>query len=86
MKDTFTRRLIGPALFVAGTLVGSAITLPVLAMPQPHMQSALSDLQAAAAQLQAAEHDKGGWRERALTGVRNAIRETRWGIAAGNRR
>ena len=86
MKNTISRRLIGPALFVAGMFAGSALTLPVLAVPQPHMRAALNDLQAALSQLQVAEHNKGGWRDRAISKVQSAITDTRWGITAGNRR
>ena len=48
---------------------------------QPHMDRALENLRAARAELQAAEHNKGGWRVRALENVERAIRETERGIA-----
>jgi hypothetical protein len=48
---------------------------------QPHMERALENLRAARAELQAAEHNKGGWRFRALENVDRAIRETERGIA-----
>lgn len=50
---------------------------------QPHMQNALNHLRAARNQLQVAEHNKGGWRERALEAVNHAIQETENGMAAG---
>lgn len=50
---------------------------------QPHMRRALEHLRAARAELQAAEHDKGGWRVRALENTDRAIRETENGMAVG---
>jgi hypothetical protein len=48
---------------------------------QPHMQSALADLQAARSELVAALPDKGGHRVNALNLVNQAIGETKAGIA-----
>jgi hypothetical protein len=48
---------------------------------QPHMRRALEHLRAARAELQAAEHNKGGWRLRALENTDRAIRETENGMA-----
>ncbi len=48
---------------------------------QPHMERALENLRAARAELQIAEHDKGGWRVRALENVNRAIAETERGMA-----
>ena len=48
---------------------------------QPHMERALENLRAARAELQAAEHNKGGWRIRAIENVDRAIRETENGMA-----
>jgi hypothetical protein len=50
---------------------------------QPHMERALENLRAARAELQAAEHNKGGWRLRALEHTDRAIAETERGIAFG---
>jgi hypothetical protein len=50
---------------------------------QPHMRRALENLRAARAELQSAEHNKGGWRIRALENTDRAIRETENGMAAG---
>jgi hypothetical protein len=47
---------------------------------QPHMHRALEHLRAARAELQAAEHDKGGWRVRAIKNVNQAIADTERGI------
>jgi len=63
--------------FALGIGVGTA------AAYQGHMQNALSDLQAAAAQLQAAIPDKGGHRAAAIPLVNQAITQVQEGIAAG---
>ena len=47
---------------------------------QPHMRRALEHLRAARAELQSAEHNKGGWRLRALENTDRAIAETERGI------
>jgi hypothetical protein len=61
----------------------SAVGLNSVHAGQPHMDRALEHLRAARAELQSAEHNKGGWRVRALANVDRAIRETENGIAAG---
>ena len=48
---------------------------------QPHMRAALEHLRAARAELQSAEHNKGGWRVRALEHVNRAIGDTERGTA-----
>jgi hypothetical protein len=53
-------------------------------MNQPHMQRALNDLQAARAELQAADRDKGGHRTNAVNFIDQAIGEVEAGIAYGN--
>ncbi len=50
---------------------------------QPHMQAALSALQKAKAELDAAIADKAGHRVKAIALVDDAITEVRAGIAAG---
>ena len=52
---------------------------------QPHMRRALEHLRAARAELQAAEHNKGGWRVRAVQNTDTAITETQNGMALGAR-
>ena len=59
----------------------SALGLNSTFAGQPHMDRALENLRAARAELQAAEHNKGGWRIRALENVNRAITETERGIA-----
>jgi hypothetical protein len=48
---------------------------------QPNMSAALSDLRTAKEDLVRAEHNKGGWRERAVQQTEVAIRETENGCA-----
>ena len=48
---------------------------------QPHMRRALELLRDARAELQAAEHNKGGWRVRAIELVNRAIADTENGMA-----
>jgi hypothetical protein len=48
---------------------------------QPHMRRALENLRAARAELAVAEHDKGGWRVRAIENTDRAIHETERGMA-----
>ena len=48
---------------------------------QPHMVNALEHLRAARAELRMAEHNKGGWRVRAIANVDRAIGDTEAGIA-----
>jgi hypothetical protein len=48
---------------------------------QPNMAAALNSLQAAATSLGKAEHNKGGWRDRAIAATNNAIKETTNGCA-----
>jgi hypothetical protein len=50
---------------------------------QPHMQAALSALQTAKAELEAAIADKGGHRVKAIALVNDAITEVHAGIQAG---
>ena len=42
---------------------------------QPNMQAALEHLRGARASLDRAEHNKGGWRDRAIAATDNAIKE-----------
>jgi hypothetical protein len=51
---------------------------------QPHMQRAIADLQAARAELNAAERDKGGHRTTAVGLIDQAIGEVRAGMAVAD--
>jgi hypothetical protein len=70
--------------------IGVVIVTAVAAMglnsaraDQPHMQAALEHLRAARAELRMAEHNKGGWRIRAIQNTDRAIHETENGMAVG---
>ena len=65
------------SLLVAAGLIGSA------SADQPNMQNALNHLREAKIALQAADHNKGGWRVAAIESVNKAISETEKGIHAG---
>jgi len=81
-----SRRFLSPALFLAGMIAGTAITLPAAAqMGQPRMQAALGHLNAAYAELQAASPDKGGYRLKAMSDVQDAIANVRRGVRWANR-
>ena len=55
------------------------------AINQPHMIAALEALKKAQMELESAEHNKGGHREKALDLVHKAIVQTKKGIEAGER-
>lgn len=65
--------------------LGAAAAALVLALPsqaaQPHMEAALTSLQAAKAELQKATADKGGHRAKAMQSVDRAIADVKAGIA-----
>ena len=73
-------RMLSVAMISA--LAGAAIG-GVAVAAQTHMLNALSDLQAARAQLAAAEDNKGGHRDAAINLVDQAITEVNAGIAYG---
>jgi hypothetical protein len=66
--------------------VGRGAIVPASAEPQPRMQQALDELRAAATSLEAAAHDKGGHRNKALELTRAAIGQVEAGIRFDNRR
>lgn len=73
------------AMGVAGGVVAIGATVVATTAAeaaQPHMERALADLQAALGQLQAAVPNKGGHRVKAMELARQAIAETRRGMAA----
>ncbi len=55
------------------------------AIHQPHMIAAFETLKKAKVELEAAEHNKGGHRVKALELVDRAIEQTRKGIEAGEK-
>lgn len=64
----------------------AAMGLNAARADQPHMRAALEHLRAARAELKMAEHDKGGWRVRAIANVERAIADTERGMAVGRGR
>lgn len=73
MRKTLIAAVVAAA-FAGGALVGTAVA------DQPKMHSALDHLRAARSDLQAADSDKGGHRNRALASVNQAINQTEAGI------
>ena len=69
-------------LTIIALMAFSAFNLTARA-DQPHMRRALEHLRAAKAELETAEHNKGGWRIRAIENTNRAIAETEKGMAAG---
>lgn len=65
------------AVLTLGVVVGQAMAY------QEHMHAALDALRTARSELQAAEHNKGGHRERALQLVNDAIDQVQEGIDDG---
>ena len=55
------------------------------ALPQPNMEAALGHLEQAKTALERAEHNKGGFRVKALGFTNQAIAAVREGIAQGNK-
>jgi hypothetical protein len=72
------------ALIVGLLIVGGAIG-SWAAINQPHMMAALDALHKAKAELEVAEHNKGGHRDKALELVHKAIAQTKKGIEAGEK-
>jgi hypothetical protein len=68
---------------IIGLIAVSAFTMTTARADQPHMRRALEHLRAARAELESAEHNKGGWRLRAIENTNRAIGETERGMAVG---
>lgn len=81
MSTLATRRATLAVVICGGGLAAFGIGYAVAA--QLHMQAALSALQTAKAELDAAIADKAGHRVKAIALVNDAIMEVRAGIAAG---
>lgn len=67
-----------------GSVIAYGSITPAQADQQPRMQTALAALETAKANLEAATTDKGGYRVKALQATRDAIEETKKGIAWDN--
>jgi hypothetical protein len=63
------------------SFAGSAATPKPVAGNQPNMEAALGHLRDARTFLDKAEHNKGGWRAKAIESTDVAIRETARGVA-----
>jgi hypothetical protein len=66
---------------IIGLIAVAAFTMTTARADQPHMRRALENLRAAKAELAMAEHNKGGWRLRAIENTNRAIAETERGMA-----
>jgi hypothetical protein len=55
------------------------------AVPQPNMEAALGHLEQAKSALERGEHNKGGFRVKALDHLNQAIGDVRQAIAVGNK-
>ncbi len=85
MRTLFSRFRHGgviKGLALAGLVAGGFATGYAVAA-QPHMINALNALQTARAELQVAEHNKGGHRVTALARINEAINQVQLGIQAG---
>lgn len=70
---------------LCAVILGRDAVDTVAADPQPRMQEALGHLQAAKASLEAATHDKGGHRVKAIALTKKAIAQVEAGIKYDNK-
>lgn len=75
----------GALVFGAALLATTFYAGRASAVPQPNMEAALGHLEQAKTALQRAEHNKGGFRVKALGHVDQAIAAVHQAIAAGNK-
>lgn len=78
-------RKLSTTVLVLALAVTSFLAARAYAFPQPNMEAALRHLQNAKTALERAEHNKGGFRVKALEHVDQAIAAVREGIAIGNK-
>jgi hypothetical protein len=71
--------------FAMALVVVSIFAVRAQAVPQPNLEAALGHLEQAKASLERAEHNKGGFRVKAIEATNAAIGLVREGIAIGNR-
>ena len=74
-------RFVSPQKLLVGVAIVSSLGIGYALGAQPHMDAALALLQNARAELNQAEPNKGGHREKAIGLVDQAIGEVRAGIA-----
>jgi hypothetical protein len=72
-------------LLTVALLVVSIFAARANAVPQPKMEAALGHLEQAKTLLESGEHNKGGFRVKAVEATNAAIALVREGIAVGNR-
>jgi hypothetical protein len=72
------RRLV--STFLITLAIGTGVLVGRVSADQPHMQSALEHLRGAKHELERAEADKGGHRDRAMELTNDAIAQTEKGI------
>jgi hypothetical protein len=70
--------------FTFGIALCSGVLIENAHAGQPHMINALDNLRSARHQLEVAESDKGGHRDRAIGIIDNAIAEVKAGISYAN--
>lgn len=85
LSKTIALAAIAATVGVVGIHVARAQTA-ASCNDQPNMAHALSSLQAAKGSLDKAEHDKGGWRGKAVEATANAIKETETGCATADKK
>jgi hypothetical protein len=76
--------LIGIQVASAASNSGSQPTLTGPCYDQPHMAAAKGFIEQALGELDKAEHNKGGWRERAIAAEKKAHEEINAGCAFAN--
>jgi len=74
-----------PAVLIGLALIAGTFAPSTRAENQPHMRAALEHLRAARAELEQAEHDKGGHRSKAKQLTDQAIAQVEEGIRFDNR-
>jgi hypothetical protein len=75
-------KIRGTQLVTFGAIAAVAFGAGMAVAGQPHMRAALSDLMSARAELDTAEHNKGGHRVKAIELINSAIDEVQAGIDA----
>lgn len=76
---------LGGAMAAVVLLVLTFFVGRASALPQPNMEAALGHLEQAKTALERGEHNKGGFRVKAIEHVNQAIAAVREGIVAGNK-
>ncbi|HEX8951848.1 MAG TPA: hypothetical protein VF997_02015 [Polyangia bacterium] len=76
---------LGGAMAAVVLLVLTFFVGRASAVPQPNMEAALGHLEQAKSALEKAEHNKGGFRVKAIEHVNQAIAAVREGILLGNK-